>query len=343
MGSEGYDAVLVVSFGGPERAEDVVPFLENVVRGKPVPRARLLEVAEHYYRFGGRSPINDQNRALIKGLRAELAERGPRLPIYWGNRNWHPLLPDTLAAMAKNGVERAIAFVTSAFSSYSGCRQYRENIADAAAAVHGNAPKVDKIRAFFNHPGFIHAMADRVEGALSGFAAGDRAATNLLFTAHSIPMAGAHTSNYVAQLREASRLVSERVGARDWELVFQSRSGPASQPWLEPDVCERIKDLKSGGATGVCVVPIGFLSDHMEVAYDLDVEAATYAADLGMRFARAGTVGTHPAFVSAIRDLILERVEGLPERVCVGAMPAVPDVCPVDCCPRPQRPSPAAR
>ena len=342
MSAGEYDAVLVVSFGGPERSEDVIPFLENVVRGRGVPRDRLLEVAEHYYSFGGRSPINDQNRALISALREELAAKGPHLPIYFGNRNWHPMLPDTLRTMARDGVRRALAIVTSAFSSYSGCRQYRENIVDAIAAVGDSAPRVDKIRAFFNHPGFILSMAGRVRAALSKFGASDRAGARLLFTAHSIPLSMAHTCDYVAQLREASRLVSEQVGNDNWELVFQSRSGPPTQPWLEPDICDRIDSLGAEGLTHVCAVPIGFLSDHVEVAYDLDSEAAARANAAGISLVRAETVGTCPVFVSAVADLIRERVQDGSERSCIGEWPAWPDECPADCCPRPQRPSRAA-
>ena len=337
MSVEEYEAVLVVSFGGPERPEDVIPFLENVVRGRNVPRERLLEVAEHYYSFGGKSPINEQNRALISVLREELAAKGPQLPIYFGNRNWHPLLPDTLRAMASDGVQRALAFVTSAFSSYSGCRQYRENIADAIAAVGEGAPRVDKIRPFFNHPGFICSTARRVSAALSQFDVPDRAGTRLLYTAHSIPLSMANSCDYVDQLREASRLVSEQIGADNWELVFQSRSGPSTQPWLEPDVCDRIDLLGAEGVRHVCAIPIGFLSDHVEVAYDLDFEAAARAKTAGISFVRAETVGNCPVFVSAVRDLIRERVDGGPERSCVGALPARPDECPADCCPRPQR------
>ena len=343
MSAGEYDAVLVVSFGGPERSEDVIPFLENVVRGRGVPRDRLLEVAEHYYSFGGRSPINDQNRALISALREELAAKGPHLPIYFGNRNWHPLLPETLRAMSRDGVRRALAFVTSAFSSYSGCRQYRENIVDAIAAVGDSAPRVDKIRAFFNHPGFIRSMAGRVRAALSQFGASDRAGARLLFTAHSIPLSMAHTCDYVGQLREASRLVGEQIGNDNWELVFQSRSGPPAQPWLEPDICDRIDSLGAEGLKHVCAVPIGFLSDHVEVAYDLDFEAAARANAAGISFVRAETVGTCPVFVSAVADLIRERVEDGSERSCIGEWPARPDECPADCCPKPQRPSRAAR
>ena len=234
-----------------------MPFLENVVRGRRVPRARLEAVAEHYYRFGGRSPINDQNRALIAAVRTGLRERGIDLPVYWGNRNWHPLLPDAVGDMARDGVGRALAFVTSAFSSYSGCRQYRENIENARASLDGAAPVIDKIRAYFNHPGFIEAMASRVREALSGFA--DGAVPTTVFTAHSIPMAMADRCEYVAQLREASALVSQRAGAGPWELAFQSRSGPPSQPWLGPDICDRLAELRDEGVTRVCAAPIGFV------------------------------------------------------------------------------------
>lgn len=338
-----HDAILIVSFGGPDRPEDVIPFLENVLRGKPVPRSRLLEVAEHYYELGGKSPINDQTRALIEALRAELEESGPTLPIYWGNRNWHPLLADTLQTMSEDGVQHAIAFVTSAFSSYSSCRQYRENIEDARSAVNVDAPRVDKIRPFFNHPGFIRAMAARVDHAMDTFARADRNSVRVLYTAHSIPMVMARSSRYVEQLQEASRLVSDEIGITDWELVFQSRSGPPAQPWLEPDVCDRIGELPSEGVRHVCVAPIGFLSDHVEVQFDLDTEAAQCAKEVGLDFVRAGTVGTHPQFVSAVRDLITERVTGISRRSSVGAMPPCPDVCPADCCPPPERPRLPAR
>ncbi len=335
MGSGNYDAVLLVSFGGPERRQEVVPFLENVLRGKPASRQRLLEVAEHYYRFGGKSPLNDQNRKLLEALRARLAGAGLDLPLYWGNRNWHPLLPDTLRVMAGDGVKRALAFVTSAFSSYSGCRQYLDNIEHARAAAGPQAPEVDKIRPFFHHPGFIDAMAARVRAALSRFGGAGREPVKVLFTAHSIPVAMAHSSLYVQQLREAARLVSEDVGGLDWELVYQSRSGPPLQPWLEPDICDRLRQLSTIGATQVCLAPIGFLSDHVEVLYDLDTEAASLARELGMRSERAGTVGTHPRFVAAVHDLIAERVEGRARRAFRGGMAPCPDICLVDCCPGP--------
>ncbi len=338
-----YDAVLVLSFGGPEKHEDVIPFLENVLRGKPVPQERLQEVAEHYYRFDGRSPINDRNRELIEALSAQLAARGPDLPVYWGNRNWRPFLKDTLRRMQAEGVSRALALVTSAFSSYSGCRQYREDIERARAAIGEGSPVIDKIRVFFNHPGFIDAMIGRVSDALGKFSAAERPAVKLLYAAHSVPLWMAAGSDYVAQLREASRLINEGAGGGDWELVYQSRSGPPSQPWLEPDICGRLRELHADGCRGVCVAPIGFLSDHMEVLFDLDTEAAGLAAELGMKMVRAGTVGTHPSFIKGIRDLIAERVGGDPRRTTVGRLPPCPDVCAADCCPAPARRRPIHR
>jgi len=338
-----YDAVLLVSFGGPDGPDDVLPFLENVLRGRNVPRERMLEVAEHYQHFGGKSPINEQNLALLAALRAELDRRGPRLPVYWGNRNWHPLLADTLRQMADDGVKRAIAFVTSAFSSYSGCRQYRENIAAAREAFGERAPQVDKIRVFFNHPGFVGPMAANVRRAVEHFPAADRPGVPVLFTAHSIPMAMADGCRYVQQLQESCRLVAAAAGVSDWRLVYQSRSGPPTQPWLDPDICDAIRELHARGCRQVVVAPIGFISDHMEVLYDLDTEAADLCRELGIDMQRAATVGTAPAFVAMVRDLIAERAWELPERIAVGSLPANHDVCPLDCCPAPQRPaSPAA-
>ncbi len=331
-----YDAILLVSFGGPESNEDVIPFLENILRDKPVPRERLLEVAEHYYHFEGKSPINDQNRELIAALQKELSSRGPDLPIYWGNRNWHPLLLDTLQNMSHDGIKHAIAFVTSAFSSYSGCRQYRENIENAREQVGRTAPVVDKIRSFYNHPGFIKAVIERVLDAISKLQPDDgNKPLKVLYTAHSIPMVMAQTSNYTKQLQEACELVSLGAGIQDWELVYQSRSGFPAQPWLEPDICNSIRQFHSEGGIKVCVVPIGFLSDHVEILYDLDMEASEVAQDLGMQMVRASTVGTHPEFVLAVRDLIAERVHSYETRVVVGKLPPCPDVCPVDCCPSP--------
>jgi ferrochelatase len=273
-----YDAVLVVSFGGPEGPDDVMPFLENVVRGRNVPRERLLGVAHHYELFGGVSPINAQNRALIAALRDALAARGPALPIYWGNRNWHPLLPDTLRQMAADGVRHALAFVTSAYSSYSSDGQYREDIARAQAEVGADAPRVSVLRRFYNHPGFIEANVAHLRAALDALPAGRRARAHIAFTAHSIPVSMARDSMYVAQLLETCHLVAEGVQHPAWRLVYQSRSGPPSQPWLEPDIGEHLRALKAQGVEDVAIGPIGFISDHIEVLYDLDVEARQIAA-----------------------------------------------------------------
>lgn len=307
-----FDALLIVSFGGPEKREDVIPFLENVLRGRNVPQERLLAVAAHYYHFDGRSPINDQNRALIAAL-AEVV----KIPIYWGNRNWHPLLADTVRQMQKDGIRRAIAFPTSAFGSYSGCRQYLENIELARVEVGENAPEIVKIPPFSTHPRFLEAMTDRVRTALAQLPHG-----RLVFTAHSVPLSMAQSSPYVQQLEAASRNVAEAAGVLEWKLVYQSRSGPPTQPWLGPDICDYLR--KSPNDT--IIAPIGFLSDHMEVMYDLDTEARAVCDELGVRMVRAGTVGTHPAIIRMIADLI--------ERE--------PEPCAASCCPAPQRPpSPA--
>jgi len=337
--SDAYDAVLLVSFGGPNAPDDVLPFLENVLRGRNVPRERMLEVAEHYHHFGGKSPINEQNLALLAALRDELDRRGPRLPVYWGNRNWHPLLSDTVREMADAGVKRAVAFVTSAFSSYSGCRQYRENIAAACAPLGDKAPQIDKLRVFFNHPGFVGPMADNVSKALAHFAEGERRQVPVLFTAHSIPLSMADGCRYVAQLEEAARLVAEKAGVAGWRLVYQSRSGPPTQPWLGPDICDAVRELHVSGGRRLVIAPIGFISDHMEVLYDLDTEAAALCHELGVDMVRAATVGTAPAFVGMVRDLIAERGGLLPGREAIGCLPASHDICPLDCCPAPSRPA----
>ncbi len=329
-----YEAILIVSFGGPNKPEDVIPFLENVTRGRNVPRQRLLEVAEHYYHFGGKSPINDQNRELVAALRQELDANGIGLPIYWGNRNWHPFLADTLRQMRGDGVRDALAFVTSAYSSYSGCRQYRENIAAAQAEVGEGAPKIDKLRVFYNHPGFIETWAERVREA--GSKLGGQP-FRLVMSAHSIPSAMAETSDYERQLRETSRLVASASGIADWELVFQSRSGPPSQAWLGPDILDHLRCMKERGVENAVVAPLGFISDHMEVLYDLDTEAQEVARQLGMRLIRAATPGTHPAFIRTIRQLIAERLDPSTPRLAIGIYGANHDVCPEDCCPAPQR------
>ncbi|HEX5481309.1 MAG TPA: ferrochelatase [Terriglobia bacterium] len=338
-----YDAILVLSFGGPEKRADVIPFLENVLRGRNVPRERMLEVAEHYYRFGGRSPINDQNRRLVADLRRELEQKGPNLPVYWGNRNWHPLLADTLRAMKADGVGRALAFVTSAFSSYSGCRQYLENIVRARAEVGEGAPAIEKLRVFYNHPGFIHASAARVLEALGRIPAGRRNTAHVVYTAHSIPVAMAQNSRYVPQLQESIRLVSESLSRSGDPLVYQSRSGPPAQPWLGPDILEHLRVVaKEDRASDVVVVPIGFISEHMEVLYDLDTQAASVAKALGLNMIRASTVGAHPDFISMIRELILERSENGRERQALGFAGPEPDVCAPDCCAPASRPATAS-
>jgi ferrochelatase len=311
-----YDAILLVSFGGPESPEEVMPFLENVLRGRNIPRERMLEVAGHYYHFGGRSPINQQCRELISALRPHLS-----LPIYWGNRNWHPMLADTLGEMCAAGVKRALAIATSAYASYSGCRQYLEDIERARAAVGPGAPEIDKLPPFGPHPGFIAANADRLAAALA-----QAPAARLVFTAHSIPVSMSATCRYEEQLRETARGVASAVRRDDWDLVWQSRSGPAGQPWLEPDILQHLRALSAAGVREVVCSPIGFISDHMEVIYDLDYEAAALARELGMTFVRAQTAGTHPAMIAMLRDLIAERLAA-PE----------PLRCDPGCCPPPLR------
>lgn len=325
---EPYEALLLVSFGGPEHRTDVIPFLQNVLRGRNVPRERMLEVAEHYFHFGGKSPINDQNKALIESLQAEFAAHGCTIPIYWGNRNWHPMLEGTLRRMKGDGIHKALALATSAFGSYSGCRQYREDIDKALAAVGEGAPVIHKLPTFHNQPGFIAAMAARVHDALEAIPEERRAAAKLMYTAHSVPVAMAASSPYVAQLEEACTLVSQTAG-REGPLVYQSRSGQPTQPWLEPDVLTAIRELSAaGGLKDLVLAPIGFLSDHMEVVYDLDTEAADLCRELGIHLERAGTVGTHPAFVSMVREMVQARLAGTVEA----------DVCAPGCCAAPVRP-----
>ena len=319
------EALLLVSFGGPEGPADVEPFLENVTRGRGIPAERLAEVGRHYLdHFGGVSPINAQCRALVAAL-----EAAQDLPVYWGNRNWHPFLADTLAAMRADGVDHAYAIVTSAFPSYSGCRQYREDV--ERAQVDG-APRVTKLRHYYCEDGFLGPQAERVREQLGGL---DR--PRLVFTAHSIPLVMAETSGpsggaYVEALRTAAAEVVERVGPYDWDLVFQSRSGPPQVPWLEPDVGDHLARLAEAGVREAVVVPIGFTSDHVEVVYDLDVQLQVPA---GMTVRRAATVGTDPAFVAMLAGLVEERRTG-PERESHGCV-ATHDRCPVGCCPPPPR------
>ena len=339
-----YDAILVVSFGGPEGPDDVIPFLENVLRGKNVPHERMMEVAGHYQHFGGVSPSNAQCRELIGVLKTELAEHDIDLPVYWGNRNWHPMLADTLAEMKAAGVKRALAFVTAAYSSYSSCRQYREDIENAQAVVGEGAPEVDKIRVFYNHPDFIAVTAANLAASLAQIPEERRDRCRIAFTAHSIPNSMADSCDYVQQMTEASRLTAEENGiaADRWQLVYQSRSGPPQVPWLEPDIVDHLRDVRESGTEDVIVMPIGFLSDHMEVLFDLDEEAKQACEDTGLNMVRAATVGSDPTFVSMIRKLIEERIAAAP-RESTGPFGPAHDVCPLDCCPKPQRPGrPAA-
>ena len=312
-----YDALLLLSFGGPEKSEDVIPFLENVLRGRNVPRERMLEVAEHYYHFGGKSPINDQNRALIAALRELLDSEGPATPVYWGNRNWHPFLADTIRQMQRDGIRRALAFATSAYGSYSGCRQYREDIARARAEVGAGAPEIVKLPTFNAHPGFVAANISHLRDATSHLSS----PAHVVFTAHSVPEAMATASPYVTQLEQTARLVAEGAGVTNWSLVYQSRSGPSSQPWLEPDINDHIRSVHARGVTDLVISPIGFISDHMEVMFDLDTEAAQLCKELGVRMTRAKTAGTHPEFIRMVRDLMLNHRQD----------------CAADCCPSPAR------
>jgi len=324
-----FDALLIVSFGGPEGMDDVMRFLENVVRGRNVPLERLLGVAHHYEMFGGVSPINQQNRNLIAALAEELRANGPELPIYWGNRNWHPFLADALRKMAADGIRNALAFVTSAYSSFSSCRQYQQNIAAAQAEVGPAAPRVEKLRAFYNHPLFIEANVDRI--VRTGFQILE-AGAHLVFTAHSIPESMAAKCDYAAQLKETARLIAAELRHDNWKVVYQSRSGSPSQPWLGPDICDYVRELKANGVTDVVVAPIGFVSDHMEVVYDLDVELRQLVDELGdVNLVRAATAGTHPSLVKMIRELILERVDNAPARF-LGSRGVPHFICPADCC-----------
>lgn len=361
--SSPYDALLLLSFGGSEGLDDVVPFLENVTRGRGIPTERLKEVGQHYFLFGGISPINEQNRTLLEALREDFADHGLDLPVYWGNRNWAPYLTDTLREMTKDGRRRVAVLATSAYASYSGCRQYRENLADALATLTAEGlepPRVDKLRHYFNHPGFVGPMVDGVLASLADLPRDVRDGARLAFTTHSVPVAAADTSGpvqdhgdggaYVAQHLDAARLIAgavrEETGVdHPWELVYQSRSGAPHIPWLEPDICDHLAALHGAGAPAVVMVPIGFVSDHMEVLYDLDTEALAKAAELGLPVRRSATVGADERFVGAVRELLLERAAAergsAVERCALGALGASHDVCPVGCCPA-RTPRPAA-
>ena len=323
-----FDALFFVSFGGPEQNDHVIPFLENVLRGKPVPRERLLEVAEHYYHFDGKSPINDQNRELIAALQANFLAHDLKLPIYWGNRNWQPYIADTLKQMHADGVRNAAVFVTSAFGSYSGCRQYREDIGRGLGQTGVQDMVLGKLPHFCLTSQFRQVMTERVEAALAQVSP----AAPLVFTAHSIPIAMADASPYVTQLKQCCESVAMAAGHPQWELVYQSRSGPPTQPWLEPDILAHLHLLNSEGAKEVVICPIGFCSDHMEVLFDLDTEAAQLCEELGIKMVRAGTAGSHPLFVDMIRQQVLE-----------GATTPILDHCSAGCCPAPQRPAAGGR
>jgi len=325
--------------------DDVIPFLENVLRGRNVPRERMLEVAHHYELFGGVSPINQQVRDLIDVLRPAMDEAGVHLPIYWGNRNWTPYIPDAIREMQNDGVTKALALVLSGYSCYSGCRQYRENIADGLAEIGGNVPRIDKIRVFYNHPLFVKANVERLQAAIADLAPEHRDTCRIAYTAHSLPQSMADTSDYVKQLEETARLVSEAAGVSSdrWQLVYQSRSGRPQDPWLEPDILDHLESLSNEGQKAVVIAPIGFLSDHMEVLFDLDEEAAEKCQELGIEMQRAGTVGTHPDFVAMLVELIQERLDPDQDRRAIGRFGCNHDFCPVNCCPPPRRPPAASQ
>ena len=347
---EPVDALLVLSFGGPEGPDDVRPFLENVVRGRGVPPERLDAVEEHYRHFGGVSPLNARNRELIAAVRERTS-----LPVYFGNRNWHPLVEDTVAEMARDGVRRALVFPTSAYGGYSACRQYHEDIARARAAlgdeVGGEAPELVKLRHFFDHPAFVAANADAVRAALATLPEPVRAEARLVFTAHSIPAAadaaagtaqdGGH--RYSRQVVEAARLVAEELGRPDHDVVWQSRSGPPQVPWLAPDVLDHLDTLHAAGVPAVVLAPVGFVSDHVEVVWDLDTEARERAAELGMAFARAATAGPDPRFADMIVELVAEHVHDAAPRALSADVPSAGCTvnglpCAVDCCVPGRRP-----
>lgn len=348
-----YDAILLAGFGGPEGQDDVIPFLRNVTSGRGIPDERLEEVAHHYRHFGGVSPINEQNRRLKAALEAELAHRGVDLPVIWGNRNWDPYLNDALADANERGFTKLIAIATSAYSSYSSCRQYREDFADALADTElGDVIEIDKVRQFFDHPGFVQPFVEGVRDGIAGLLAehpGLERTTDVevLFATHSIPSTDAAKSGpaergfgeggaYAAQHLAVAEVVMREAGAADvpWQLVYQSRSGPPSMPWLEPDINDAIEELPAAGRKAVVIVPLGFVSDHMEVLWDLDNEALETAEQHGLAAVRVPTPGTHPAYVAGLVDLVLERVNGTPvaERPAATELGPWYDVCRPGCC-----------
>jgi ferrochelatase len=336
-----YDALLVLSFGGPEGPDDVMPFLENVTRGRDVPEERLLEVAEHYLHFGGVSPINAQNRALVAAVAEDFATHGLDLPVFWGNRNWSPYVGDVVREMADAGVRAALVFVTSAYASYSACRQYQDDLAAAADAAGPAAPRLDKLRHYFDHPGFIAPQLDAVADLLDRIDP-DQRRPHLLFVAHSVPQAMAVAAGpsgglYVAQLEAAAALVAAAAPGVPWDLAYSSRSGPPSVPWLRPDVDEALRRVAAAGATDVVVVPIGFISDHIEVRWDLDVAAAATAAKLGLTFHRTEPPAGDPRFVAMVRELVQERLDPAAPRRALSSLGPSHDVCPAGCCRVPGR------
>jgi protoporphyrin/coproporphyrin ferrochelatase len=351
--STAYDALLLVSFGGPEGPGDVMPFLENVTRGRSIPRDRLEAVSHHYLALGGASPINAQNRALLGALEAELRARGVGLPLYWGNRNWDPYLAPELARIARDGHRRVLAVTTSAYSSYSGCRQYREDLAGAIAATGlDGILQIDRIRQYFDHPGFVTPFADGLAAALDELAGDEIAADEVLvlFTTHSIPRSMAAASGPPGRFDERGAYVAQHLAAIDavvdvvrgrgrvapaWELVYQSRSGSLQTPWLEPDINDAIRDARAAGARTIVVVPIGFVSDHVEVVWDLDREARETCDDLGVRMIRVATPGTHPAFVAGLADLV-EECLGTARPVALSDLGPWPAVCATACCANPR-------
>jgi ferrochelatase len=327
-----YDALLVVSFGGPEGPDDVMPFLDNVFRGLRVTDETKQRIAARYQAFGGVSPINGHTREFIAALETLLDAEGPALPIYWGNRNWHPLLGDTIRQMARDGIERAAAYVTSTFSSYSGCRKYREDLHEAVAGV-ADAPTIDKLRVGFNHPGFIAAVADRLADARERLPPKAQSAARVLFTAHSLPESMAANAPYVEQLLDSAAAAAAEAQIDDWRLVYQSNNARyGGEPWLGPDIGDAIAEEAAAGRRDVIVMPIGFVCDHMEVVLDLDVDAAKHAEQAGVTLVRAETVGTHPAYVAMVRDLLVERRSGGADRETAGTLPPKHDFCPADCC-----------
>jgi ferrochelatase len=344
-----YDAILLASFGGPEGQDDVIPFLRNVTRGRGIPEERLEEVAHHYRAFGGVSPINDQNRELKAALEAELERRGIDLPVIWGNRNWTPYLRDALTEANERGFSKLIAVGTSAYSSYSSCRQYREDYAIALDETQlGDTLTIDKVRQFFDHPGFVEPFIEGVRDGLADVAAHGftPAETHVLFSTHSIPSSDAAKSGpaargfgpegaYAAQhLAVAEVVMAASGGGEDWSLVYQSRSGPPSMPWLEPDINDSITELAAKGIKAVVIVPLGFVSDHMEVKWDLDTEAMETSAENDVYAVRVPTPGVHAAYVSGLIDLVLERRDGVPveERPAMTELGPWYDVCRPGCC-----------